>query len=148
MQIFFYWQQRGSASLCKKNYWITRQCWQLFEDWLFVTETVRLLFTRGHVWYPIQSTEKCPFILPYSWFPLGQGRNNKIAYSLNLQTSSLLQSVWCFISKQCAYEFFSWKHLRKIGITLNKDFLRMRLTRRCLNLGKLFREYHMIPLSY
>ena len=27
--------------------------------------------------------------LPYSWFPLGQGRNNKMAYSLNLQTPSL-----------------------------------------------------------
>ena len=27
--------------------------------------------------------------LPYSWFPLGQGRNNNMAYSLNLQTPSL-----------------------------------------------------------
>ena len=27
--------------------------------------------------------------LPYSWLPLGQGRNNKMAYSLNLQTPSL-----------------------------------------------------------
>ena len=31
--------------------------------------------------------------------------------------------------------FFSWKHLRRIGVTLSKDFFRMRLTRRCLNLG-------------
>ena len=27
--------------------------------------------------------------LPYCWFPLGQGRNNKMAYSLNLETPSL-----------------------------------------------------------
>ena len=47
--------------------------------------------------------------LPYSWFPLGQGRNNKMAYSLNLQTPSLPLSVWYFISKQCAYEFFFLK---------------------------------------
>ena len=58
----------GAQVYVKKNYWITRQCWQLFEDWLFVTETVRLLFTRGHVWYPIQSTEKCLFIFSFTIF--------------------------------------------------------------------------------
>ena len=52
----------------KKIDWITRKCSQLFEDWFFVTETAQLLFTRGHVWYPIQSTEKCPFIFSFTIF--------------------------------------------------------------------------------
>ena len=66
---YFPFSSSGGAQVyVKKNYWITRQCWQLFEDWLFVTETVRLLFTRGHVWYPIQSTEKCPFIFSFTIF--------------------------------------------------------------------------------
>ena len=56
---------------------------------------------------------------PFCWLPSGQGRNQKIAYSLNLQTSSLLHSVWCF---------------------LYKDFLRIRLIRRWLNLGKVIQR--------
>ena len=56
---------------------------------------------------------------PFCWLPSGQGRNQKIAYSLNLQTSSLLYSMWCF---------------------LYKDFLRIRLIRRWLNLGKVIQR--------
>ena len=52
----------GAQVYFKKIYLISRKCWQLFEDWIFVTETVQLLFTRGHVWYPILSTEKCPSV--------------------------------------------------------------------------------------
>ena len=40
--------------------------------------------------------------LPFSWSPWGLGRNKKIAHSLNLQTFSLLYSVWCFLYKQYA----------------------------------------------
>ena len=52
----------GAQVYLKKIDLISRKCWQLFEDWIFVTETVQLLFTRGHVWYPILSTEKCPSV--------------------------------------------------------------------------------------
>ena len=52
----------GAQVYFKKIDLISRKCWQLFEDWIFVTETVQLLFTRGHVWYPILSTEKCPSV--------------------------------------------------------------------------------------
>ena len=64
---------------------------------------------------------------PFCWLPSSQGRNQKIAYSLNLQTSSLLYSVWCF---------------------LYKDFLRIDLYEGDWIWAKLFREYHMKLLCY
>ena len=57
----------GAQVYFKKIDLISRKCWQLFEDWIFVTETVQLLFTRGHVWYPILSTEKCPSVFFLLW---------------------------------------------------------------------------------
>ena len=57
----------GAQVYFKKIDLISRKCWQLFEDWIFVTETVQLLFTRGHVWYPILSTERCPSVFFLLW---------------------------------------------------------------------------------
>ena len=42
----------------------------------------------------------------------------------NLQTSSLRGAL-----QTLRVRFFFWKHLRRIGKTMNKDFLGMRLTR-------------------
>ena len=69
----------GAQVYFKKIDLISRKCWQLFEDWIFVTETVQLLFTRGHVWYPILSTEKCPsvFFFTIMLASFGSGKEPK-----------------------------------------------------------------------
>ena len=77
------------------------KCWQPFEDLFFVIETVQLIFfIRGHIWYPIQSTEKYPvisFFLTVFLASFGSGEEHQDCLKFNqiisLLTSSLPYSV-------------------------------------------------------
>ena len=92
----------------KKNWLDKKKMLKTFRRLVICDWNWTATFHERSFWYPIQSTKKYPFIFFFTIFlaSFGSEEEQQNCLYLNLQSFSLLYSVWCFLYKQYAYEFF------------------------------------------